>query len=161
MSFTAVPSLGGGRGKEVARMPESGGRVKISASTREVMESLADTIIPSGDPDWPGAFDVNLVDRLMDWLSEIPGAARAFVIVCWAWEYSPLQMGKPARFSRLGIEERIELLESFESSRMAVRRFALLGLKGLFMAAFYNNPEIWPRMGYDEGCYGDTLEKKD
>jgi hypothetical protein len=128
------------------------GKPRVSPATRRVIEALADTIIPSGDPGRPGALDVNLCDPLLAWLAKLPGATTAFLLACWCWEFSPIWAGKFARFSRLSFEDRTWVLEGWEVSRLGARRWALFGLKLVFMSAFYNNPEIWPYIGYKEGC---------
>jgi len=137
--------------------------IKLSAGSRRVMESLADAIIPSGEPGRPGALDLGLVDNLMEWLGSLPGggAPRGFVFICWMWEFSPIWSGRFARFSSLSLEDRICILESWEHSRLTPRRLALFGLKALLMVAFYNNPEVWPSIGYQEGCLSEPpLEPK-
>jgi len=126
--------------------------VKVSSSSRRILTALAQTIIPSEGPDRPGAEELELVDRLLEWLSTMRGAARAFVIVCRLWEFSPFLKGKFSRLSRLPLEQRTEILEKFERSRFYLVRMSLTGLKGIFMAGFYNNPRVWPLIKYEEGC---------
>ncbi|HUT52583.1 MAG TPA: hypothetical protein VM658_04275 [bacterium] len=131
------------------------GKVKMSAATRRVMEAVADTIIPSDGPERPGASDVNLVDRLMEFLGQIPFACTAFKLACWSWEFCPLWTGRLARFSRLPAEDRERMLQGWETSRLMFRRSALLFTKAALMASFYNNPAIWPQLGYKEGCMAE------
>lgn len=126
--------------------------VKMSAATRRVMEALAETIIPSEDPDRPGALEMKLADRLMAFVSQFPGGRSLLIFVCWMWEFSPLQVGTFQRFSSLSLAERTLVLEDFEKSALSLRRLALLGLKAVLMASFYNNPAVWPYIGYQEGC---------
>ena len=125
---------------------------RISSSSRKVVETLAETIVPSEGPDRPGALDGDAVDRLLDWLGGIPGARDVFLDFCWFWEFSPVWSGRWARFSRLGLPERTKLLEQWQSSRMPLKRGALLLLKAVFLAAFYNDPKVWPHIGYQPGC---------
>ncbi len=131
------------------------GKVKMWAPTRRVMEAMADTIIPSDGPERPGAADVDLVDRLMEFLGQIPFAGTAMKLACWSWEFCPIWSGRLARFSRLSGEERERILLGWETSRLVIRRGALLLTKVVFMASFYNNPAIWPRLGYKEGCMAE------
>ena len=129
--------------------------VKVSDRMRKVMEALADTIIPGGDEDRPGALDMDLVDRFLEFLSQFPPAPRLFAISCWMWEFSPLWSGRLARFSRLSLPERTKILESWEKSRLFVRRGALIIFKSIFLATFYNDQEVWPLLGYKEGCLSE------
>lgn len=126
--------------------------VKVSSSSRRIVTAIAQAIIPSEGPDRPGAEELELVDRLIEWLSTMRGAPRAFILVCRLWEFSPFLKGKFSRFSRLPLEQRTEVLEKFERSRFYLIRMAFLGLKAVFMASFYNTPRVWPLIKYEEGC---------
>lgn len=124
----------------------------ISPATRRVMEAMADTIIPSGGPDQPGALDLDLVDSLLEFMGQFPLGPRLFVIIFWMWEFCPIWSGRPARFSRLSGEERTRVLEDWELSRFSARRWTFMLFKSVLMATFYNNPRVWPHLGYKEGC---------
>jgi hypothetical protein len=139
-------------------MMMEGNKKRVSAGARRMIEALADTIIPSGEPGRPGATDVDLCERLLNWLAEMPGATFAMVFVAWCWEFSPIWSGKLSRFSRLSFDDRTWVFEQWENSRLPARRYALFGLKALFMASFYHNPEIWPYIGYKEGCLSPPPE---
>ena len=129
---------------------------RVSESSRKVIDALADTIIPSDGDGRPGALDLNFTNRFLDFLSGFKGATRVFVISCWLWEPAPLLLGKLSRFSRLSLEERTRVLEGFEHSRLFIYRGALVILKSVIMATFYNNPEVWPHLGYQGGCLSEA-----
>lgn len=134
-------------------MADFSGPVRVSDASRKVMEALAETIIPSQGPERPGAMDVDLVDLLMRWLKQLPGSPSwFFIMLAWMWEFSPIWSGRIARLSKLSPEERTNILEQWEGSRFFVRRWSLLSTKVILMAVFYNNPDIWPKLGYEPGC---------
>ncbi len=133
-------------------MPKPSKSPRLSPSSRKVLESVTEAIIPSEGPERPGASDVDLADRLIERLSEYGGAHRAFIAACWFWEFSPLLSGKMKRLSALPVDERTGILERWEHSRMGSRRWAIIMLKAPVLATFYNNPDIWPHIGYREGC---------
>mgnify|MGYP000129694397 CR=1 FL=1 len=124
---------------------------RIRPGTRVIMDALFDAIIPSEGRDRPGAADFNLVERLLDWLGAIPLAAPGFILLCIAWDFSPLLFLRFRRFHRLTFEERTWIFERFESGGF-FRRWAFVLFKSVIMAAFYRNPEVWPLIGYHEGC---------
>ena len=126
-------------------------KVKLGPGSRRVMEALADTIIPSDGPERPGAIEIILVDRLLEFLGRFPFGARGFVLLCWAWEFCPLLCLRFARFSRLLPAERIAVLEKFEQGGFT-RRWGFILFKSLIMASYYRSPDIWPLIGYEEGC---------
>ncbi len=129
--------------------------VRVSAASRRILDSLAETIIPSEGPDRPGALDVDATGNLLEWLSSFRGAKTGFVLACWLWELSPLMSGRLARFSRMDLADRTRLLTTWESSRLFTRRWSLFLLKSIFMAAFYNDEKVWPCIGYEPGCLAE------
>lgn len=124
---------------------------RIGPKTRRIMDALFDTIIPSDGPDRPGALDLNLVDRLLDWFGEMPFAAPGFIIVCRMWDFSPLVFLRFRRFHHLTFDERTHLFERFETGGF-VRHWTFLLFRSAVLAAFYRNPDLWPLFGYSEGC---------
>ena len=127
------------------------GKIKLGPGSRKVMEALVDTIIPSDGPERPGAVEVNLVDRMLEFLGPFPFAARGFVLLCWSWEFCPLLTLRFARFSRLLPAQRTAVLEKFEQGGFS-RRWSFILFKSVIMASFYRSPDIWPLIGYEEGC---------
>lgn len=145
-------SAGGWLGPGLASAADGKPSDEISKADRKVVEALAETIIPSEGPERPGALDVGLVESLLDRLGQAPGARKVFLGFCWFWEYSPIWSGRWARLSSLDLAERTKILESWESSRVPIKRGALLILKAVIMVSFYNNPVVWPYIGYEPGC---------
>lgn len=129
--------------------------VKLSGQSRKVLEAIAETIVPSEGPERPGAPEMKLADRLEAFVDQFPGARLLLLLVCWLWEFSPTWSGSFRRFSSLSLAERTQVLESWEKSRWFFRRAALTGLKAVFLASFYNNPDLWPYLGYQEGCLSE------
>ncbi len=135
------------------------GKSKKTGRGRMIVDAIADTIIPSDGPERPGALDVELPDKLLDWLGQLPGARQAFVASCWFWEFSPILTGRFCRFTSLSFEERTALFEDFESSRSFTRRWTFFALKAIMLAVFYNDEEIWPLMGFKPGCLSEPPGK--
>jgi hypothetical protein len=125
----------------------------LSPRLRKVLEDMAERIIPSGGPDYPGARDVHLADQVIEMIQSFPGAMRGFRAALMLWELSPLFLSFRFRtFSRLSPEGQNHYLESWEKSRFFFRRAALTGLKGLFMVRFYGDARVHEKIGYREGC---------
>ena len=124
---------------------------RISPATRRVMEALFDTIIPSGGPARPGAIDFNLVDRLLDWFGQMTFAAPAFILVCRVWDFSPLLFLRFRRFHCLDLDQRTRVFERFEAGGFFLR-WSFVILKAAVLTSFYRSPDVWPLIGYSEGC---------
>ncbi len=120
--------------------------------TQRIFRDLAERIIPSGGPDYPGAGDLGLTDFMLSSLGNIPVAKRGLAVVWWGWEISPIFSRKLRPFTRLSPEEQTEFLEGCEKSRISVRRWSLVLLKAIFMAFFYSDPRVWEKIGYTEEC---------
>ena len=131
----------------------SQGKSYLGPRTQRIFKDLAERIIPSGGPDYPGAGDIGLPDNILAMLSDIRLAKAGLSAVIWMWELSPLFFSfKFKPFSRLSADEQTSYLENWDKSRFMLRRLALLGLKAVFMAFFYSDPRIWEKIGYKEEC---------
>jgi len=124
----------------------------LSPRLRKVLEDLAERMVPSGGPDYPGSRDVNLPDRIIGIARGIPRGVTGLKALLWIWELMPLFFFKFRTFSRLSPEAQINFLEQWEKSRIFVRRAALTALKALFTAPFYSDPHVQKKIGYAEDC---------
>ncbi len=127
---------------------------KLGNRTLKILEDLAERIIPSGGPDYPGARDTALVERMLERFGEFPIAVTGLKLFAWSWELAPLWFFKFRLFTWMSPEQQTAFLESWEQSRLMLRRWTVLLTKGVFMAAFYNQPLVWEKIRYQTGkCY--------
>ncbi len=132
-------------------------RVNISPRTRKILEELAERIIPSGGPGYPGSQEVALVDRLLERMAVNKLAVLGLKIVAWSWELSPILLFRFKLFTKMGPDEQTRYLEGWENSRFMLRRYALFGLKAIFLASFYLQPQVWSKIGYEPGkCFAQS-----
>lgn len=126
----------------------------IGKRTLKILEDLAEALIPSGGPDYPGARDIGLVEKLIERVSIFPRALTALKIFAWAWEFAPLCFLKFRLFTWMKPEKQLKFLEAWEKSRLMSRRWLIMLTKGIFMAGFYNQPLVWEKIGYEPGkCF--------
>lgn len=126
----------------------------VGEHTRKILEDLAERMIPSGGPDYPGARDIGLADKLIGRTQKSWFRVLALKVLAWLWEISPLLHFKPRLLSQMSPEEQIKYFETWENSRFLLKRYILVGLKALFMAVFYNELAIWEKIGFTPGdCY--------
>jgi len=126
----------------------------IGKRTRKILDDLAERMIPSGGMDYPGARDIGLVDKLL----ELTGKSRmrflAIKVLAWMWEISPLLLFRFKLLTSMTPQEQTAYFASWENSRLMARRWALLGLKAIFMAVFYNEPVVLEKIGFTPGkCF--------
>ncbi len=134
------------------------GKQLLSPRLRNLLEVLAERMVPSGGPDYPGAREFNLSDQVIAMFQIFPAGLLALRGVLWMWELLPLCFFKFRTFSGLSPEGQVQFLESWEKSGIFLRRAALTGLKAMFTAPFYGDPEVQKRIGYSDGCL-QPLEK--
>ena len=127
---------------------------KLSPRTRKILEELAERIIPSGGPDYPGAQDVEIIPRLIERVGAVPLGLAGLKLIAWLWEISPILFFRFKLLSSMSPSQQTQYLESWEKSRLMLRRYALFGLKAIFLGAFYLQPMVWEKIGYEPGkCY--------
>jgi len=136
----------------------AGGKQLLSPRLRKVLEAMAERMVPSGGPDYPGSQEFNLPDKVIAMFKIFPAGLLALRAVLWTWELMPLFFFKFRTFSGLAPEAQVKFLEGWEKSRIFLRRAALTGLKAMFVVPFYGDPEIHKRIGYTDGCL-QPLEK--
>jgi len=128
------------------------GKELLSPRLRKVLEDMAERLIPSGGPDYPGARDVHLADQIVEMINNLRGVRSGFRALLWFLEISPLFSLQFKTFSRLSPEGQNRFFESMEKSRLFFRRAGLTMLKGLFMVRFYADPRVLEKIHYAEGC---------
>src|SRR5205807_2250626 len=67
-----------------------------------------------------------------------------------AIEYGAVVFERTRPFSRLDPAARARALAAWDTSRLGPRRQLLASLKLLALMQFYERPEVWPAVGYDD-----------
>jgi len=117
---------------------------------RSALESLGDTLVPSGGFPEPGATDVGVTAEIDRWLDGMaPGPRRAVRAMILGFELTPLLSRHPALFHRLDPEARREWVSATATSRFRPRREALNGLRTLVKLAYASDPRVTAAIGYD------------
>jgi hypothetical protein len=134
----------------------------VGERTRKILDDLAERMIPSGSIDYPGARDVDLVDKVLVLANtKIPMGIMSLKTLAWCWELSPFFWLRFKLLTKMSPEEQVSYFESWEKSRFMIRRWLLLGLKAMFMVVFYNDPVILEKIGYKPGkCYSAAKGEK-
>jgi len=146
--WTTVPSLG-----PEADRPLSSHADRPPHRSEPVLSALLEAMIPPGGPFAEGADDrgsARDVDALITGLG--PRAERALRLGIGAMEFVPFLVPpvRLRRYSRLPLEDRIHLLETWEQSRLLPLRQLVQALKMLVMGHFYARPGVEARLGYPQ-----------
>jgi hypothetical protein len=141
-----VPSLGSPVVRELA--PES---AKSPDASSPVIRAVLEAMVPPGGPFEEGAVQAAVAEDVEAFVAGVaPSAARALRFYLRLLDYSPFFLPplRLRRFSGLDLDERVQLLEAWEQSRLPPRRQAIHMLKALVMLHFYSRPEVEARLGY-------------
>ncbi|HJQ82911.1 MAG TPA: hypothetical protein VKA21_02470 [Candidatus Binatia bacterium] len=129
------------------RLTDEAGAARDGALLRAVLDAL----VPRGGAFPTGAADVALDAALARYFARLhplgPAGLRALLL---AIEYGAVAFERTRPFSRLDPEARGKALAAWETSRLAPRRQLLASLKLLALMHFYERPEVWPSVGYDD-----------
>jgi hypothetical protein len=148
----SVLVLGGGGGVSLllAGAPDVANLQVLNAREYRTLDALAKTLLPSGGPfeigaerfDLARAFDGYLAGEPDDNVTKLRRALLLF-------ELGPLLFERRwTSFSRLSGEERIRHYEAWAASDRLVRRQVAVAFRKFMSLVFYDNPEVWPDLGY-------------
>ena len=118
-----------------------------------VLNALIEAMVPCGGPFEEGGRDTLLAREIESFVAASGArASRLLRFALWLLECWPLVLRpwRPRRFSRLGLAERVRVLEAWERSRVMPRRQTMHALKLVVMTHFYCRPEIEARLGYPQ-----------
>jgi hypothetical protein len=158
--WVTVPGLEGGSALE--ERVGFGGRSRLGMRT---LGALLEALVPDGGAFPEGASSVPISAHMEEFVTG-SGTSVAFRALLCGLEFSPFVMPPIwlRRFSRLPLEDRVRVLESWESSRFWPRRHALHLLKLIALSHFYSDPGVQARLGYPHPLErvptGDGLDAK-
>ena len=131
----------------VARAAGDAGADRDAALLRAVLDAL----VPRGGPFATGAADTDLDAALVRYFGSLhrlgPLGLRLLLL---AIEYGTVVFERTRPFSRLDPAARERALAAWETSRLGSRRQLLASLKLLALMHFYERPEVWAGIGYDD-----------
>jgi hypothetical protein len=127
------------------------------ARDAELLRAVLDALVPRGGAFPTGAADTDLDAALVRYFRSLhrlgPVGLRLLLL---AVEYGAVVFDWTRPFSRLDPPARERALAAWETSRLAVRRQLIASLKLLALMHFYERPDAWAGVGYDD----DRLRQK-
>lgn len=146
----SVLVVGGGVSSLLAGAPPVAGLRVLSAREYRTLDALARTLLPSGGAfeigaerfDLARAFDAYLTGEPADNVKKLQRALLLF-------ELGPLLFERRwSSFSRLSDAERLRHYEAWTTSDRLARRQVATAFRKFMALVFYDNPEVWPHIGY-------------
>lgn len=122
-----------------------------AARDRELLATALDALVPRGGAFPTGAADIDLDVTLARYFATLhPLGPAGLRLLLRALEYGTPVFERTSRFSRLDAAGRERALAAWERSRLPPRRQLVASLKLLALMHFYERPETWSGIGYDE-----------
>jgi len=122
-----------------------------AARDAALLRAVLDALVPRGGPFPLGAADTDLDAALARYFARLhPLGPAGLRLLLRAIEYGAVVFERTGPFSRLDPAARERALAAWETSRLGPRRQLLASLKLLALMHFYERPEVWPAVGYDD-----------
>jgi hypothetical protein len=123
-----------------------------------LLRSVLDALVPRGGAFATGAADTDLDAALARYFARLhPLGPVGLRLVLRALEYGTAVCDRSRPFSQLEPAARERALAAWETSRLGIRRQLLASLKLLALMHFYERPEVWAGVGYDDGYLRQKL----
>ena len=123
-----------------------------AARDRELLKAVLDALVPRGGAFPIGAADTDLDETLARYFVRLhPFGPAGLRVLLRAIEYGTAVFERTRPFSRLDPAARERALAAWETSRLGLRRQLVASVKLLGLLHFYERPETWPGISYDDG----------
>jgi hypothetical protein len=128
------------------RLPEG---ALLSRKEQAVVAACADALFPPGGPIPSSGCEAGLVAYMDRYLAGLPPLARLLGrLLFHSVEHGPWFFGpRPARFTRLSPEERIEALRAMSESPLYFRRVSFLSMRAMMTMGYLSCPAVAQSMG--------------
>jgi hypothetical protein len=121
------------------------------------LRAVLDALVPRGGAFPTGAADTDVDAALARYFATLhPLGPIGLRLLLAAIEYGAVLFERTRPFSQLAPEVRERALAAWETSRLPPRRQLIASLKLLALMHFYERPDVWPAIGYDD----DHLRRK-
>jgi hypothetical protein len=148
--FASVLAFGAGLRLD----PAAPGALALSVEELAVVRAIAEVMFPR-DPfpvDGVEAGVAEEVDRIVADLMQ-PPASMAFRYVVRALEWGTLA-SRGTRFSRMSVDERLEVLDAWSNPRLLPRRVSSDLVRLVLGMAYFRHPAVTAHLGWRAGCAG-------
>lgn len=121
------------------------------ARDAELLRAVLDALVPRGGAFATGAADVDLDATLSRYFARLhPLGPVGLHLLLRTLEYGTAVFAGGRPFSRLDPAAREHALAGWETSRLGPRRQVVASLKLLALMHFYERPETWSGIGFDD-----------
>lgn len=128
----------------------------LSAHEGAIAEAIVDTLFPGDNQGMPNGNEVGVVEEFDDYLAAInPHTANLLRLLLHAIDDLALGAGfGMARFHLRPRQERVTILNAWDTSLIAARREVFMGLKLIFTMGYCESPRVIRAAAIDYECGG-------
>ena len=122
----------------------------LSRSQHRTLAALAETLLPAGVSEAPGASELDLAGDIERQLATYDRGTRGLIkTMVTAFDLMGLGSRHLRPFHLMSAAQRVQFLESLENGRLALRRDLTVGLKALISINYFNHAEVERVIKYD------------
>jgi hypothetical protein len=159
--IVAVP-LGAAAWGLLSAQPAASGLRTLSESEARVVEAVAETYFPPGNPFGLAAGDVDVRGPVDAWISDMyPRERRGLRALLRGLERWPQLSGGGGAFTSLNVAQRAAVLHAFDESTIAERRTLAALLRQVCLLPLLENDIILAALGHRHGCALPVLTADD
>jgi hypothetical protein len=120
----------------------------IGAKEQAIIAACADAFFPPGGPIPISGTAAGLVGYFDEYVARLPKSQALLVhLLVWFIEHAPWVFGpKRVRFSSLGLDARIAVLQRMHESPIYFRRIAFLSMRTILTMGYLAHPEVMRAM---------------
>jgi hypothetical protein len=123
----------------------------LTPVTFSVFAAFADRVTPGG-AGWPSAADMQVAEKIDDLLATCePGMVAEVQQAASLLENALTGLlldGRFTTFTACTAQQQDEIIESWRTSSLHVRRTVYKALRGLCASAYFASPQTWTKVGY-------------
>lgn len=121
----------------------------FNAKEQTILAALADAFFPPDGPIPVSGSEAGLVEYMDGYAKQLPpGQARLVRLLIHFLEHAPWAFGpRRQRFSSLGLDDRIAVLERMRTSPIYFRRIAFLTMRTMLSMGYLAHEEVARRIG--------------
>jgi len=137
---------------------ESVKRFVLDPGELAILESLAEAFIPvinEGEPTVQELGVASAIDELLSWRDvAIQDEFKQLLMIFESGFMSLFFNGIPRAFTNCTTEQKLEVLESWSTSMLPLRRKGYMAVKRLCMVSYWTHERAWKHCGYGDGPMG-------
>ncbi len=123
---------------------------RLGKRTESVLHAMIDLLVPSAPAPRTPALLTNVAEYVRGFMAYMPALARlGLVVAMWLLDWSPRWMLRSRRkLTELPRSKANAIIERIGSSKISYVRTLVVGVRGLILSGYFDQPEVHEAIGY-------------